>query len=801
MRLLLSFSLFLFSITISNAQVITVVDKESEEPIFNVAIFNKDKSKSVLTDFDGKADLEQFSSSEILFFRHISHDEYHFTKRQLLNRGSVVAMQPNENLLSEVVVSVSKFDQRKKEVPQKIISIRQSDVIAASPQTAADLLESSGQVYVQKSQLGGGSPMIRGFATNRLLITVDGVRMNTAIFRGGNLQNVISIDPLSIEKTEVILGPGSIIYGSDAIGGVMNFFTLSPEFSMVPGGTFSGKTYARYATANNEKTGHLDLLYGREKWAFVTSATYSDFGDLKMGSHGPDEYLRPEYAAIQDGLDVTLENDDPRVQVPTGYEQINLLQKIRFRPTQDWDFNLGVIYSTTTDFPRFDRLYRKRDGQLRAAEWYYGPQEWLQTNFQINKVGNGRLYDEAKLTTAYQFFGESRHDRDYGKTTLYETEENVDAWSGNLDFEKKFRKQTLFYGLEYVLNEVNSAGTEKDIVTGNVVPGTSRYPDGSSWQSIAAYTNLQWELQPDLTLQTGARYNHFILKAHFDEDVYDFPFKDADLSAGALTGSAGLTWQQNDIFGWQLNLASAFRAPNIDDIGKIFDSAPGMVVVPNPDLKPETAYNAELGSMLNFNNIVRLEVVGFYTYLDNALVRRDFDLNGETIIDYQGEPSRVQAIQNAANAHVYGLELGTLVKLSQEMRFTAHANWTEGKEEQDDGTSAPLRHAAPFFGNAHLIWEKNQLRFDIFGEYNGEVAFEDLAPSEQDKSYLYAVDSEGNPYSPEWYTLNFTGQYKINDNWLATASVENITDQRYRTYSSGIAAAGRNLILALQYSF
>lgn len=801
MRLLLSFYLFLFSVTISEAQIITVVDKESEEPIFNVAVFNKDKSKSVLTDFDGKADLSDFSASEILFFRHVSHDEFHSTKKQILQNGNFVRLAPNENLLEEVVLSVSKFDQQRKRVPQKIISIKKNDVVAASPQTAADLLESTGQVYVQKSQMGGGSPMIRGFATNRLLITVDGVRMNTAIFRGGNIQNVISIDPLSIERTEVIVGPGSVIYGSDAVGGVMNFFTLSPEFSLAPGGSFSGRAYSRYATANNEKTGHFDFNYGRQKWSFLTSATFSDFGDLKMGSHGPDEYLRPDYAVRKDGQDITVTNEDPEVQVPTGYEQINLLQKIRFSPTEQWDFKLGLIYSTTTDFPRYDRLYRKRNGQLRAAEWYYGPQEWLQTNFKIDKVGNGKWYDDAKLTTAYQYFEESRHDRDYGKTTLYETKENVDAWSSNLDFEKSFGLKTLFYGIEYVLNKVGSTGTEKDIITGKVTPGISRYPDNSSWQSLAAYTSLQWELEPDLTLQTGARYNHFILQAKFDEDVYDFPFQDANLNTGALTGSAGLTWQQNSIFGWQLNLASAFRAPNIDDIGKIFDSAPGMVVVPNPNLKPETAYNAELGSKLNFGDVVRFEAVGFYTYLDNALVRRDFDLDGQTIIDYQGEPSRVQAIQNSASARVYGLELATLVNILEDVVLTAHANWTKGEEEQEDGTTAPLRHAAPFFGNAHLVWQKGEFKFDLFGEYNAEVAFEDLAPSEKDKAYLYAVDAGGNPYSPEWYTLNITGQYKFDDNWLATASLENITGQRYRTYSSGIAAAGRNLILALQYTF
>ena len=105
------------------------------------------------------------------------------------------------------------------------------DVQFQNPQTTADLLSNSGEVFIQKSQQGGGSPMIRGFATNRVLIAVDEVRMNNAIFRSGNLQNVISIDPFAVENTEVLFGPGSVIYGSDAIGGVMSFTTLAPKFS------------------------------------------------------------------------------------------------------------------------------------------------------------------------------------------------------------------------------------------------------------------------------------------------------------------------------------------------------------------------------------------------------------------------------------------------------------------------------------------------------------------------------------------------------------------------------------------
>lgn len=799
MRILTSL-VFFFSFLISYSQEITVLDRQNGQPLFNVAIFNKDKSQSTLTDFNGRADLSVFSLKEMLHFRHVSHLEIQITKQEILNSGKKVYLEPNENQLQEVVLSVAKFQQKKEDIPQKIVSLSNKDVVFANPQTSADLLESSGQVFVQKSQMGGGSPMIRGFSTNRLLITVDGVRMNTAIFRGGNVQNIISIDPLAVERTEVVLGPGSVIYGSDAIGGVMNFYTITPGFAMNGNTRFSGNAYIRHATANDEKTGHFDFNIGTEKWAFLSSATFSDFGDMRMGKHGPDEYLRPEYVVRRNGEDVVVANEDPRLQVPTGYDQLNLLQKIRFMPSSEWDFSLGLIYSTTSNFSRYDRLYRKRNGQLRSAEWYYGPQEWLQTNFQVHKKGNGALFDEAKFIAAYQYFAESRNDRDFQDIIMYENDEQIDAWSASLDFEKNFTESSLFYGVEYVLNQLGSYGRETNILTEENRRGASRYPDDSSWQSLAAYGSFQWNIHPDLSLQTGARYNFIALDAVFDDPMYDFPFSDANIRTGALTGSAGINWQQNSVLGWQLNVSSAFRAPNIDDVGKIFDSAPGMVVVPNPDLKPEYAYNFEIGNRMNFG-ILELDITGYYTLLEDAMVRRDFSLNGETIIEYQGEPSRIQAIQNASNAFVYGLEAGAKMQLLESLKLVSQISITKGKEEEEDGSKVPLRHAAPLFGNVHLVWQGENLKLDFFAEYNGELSYDDLAPSEQHKIYLYAKDEFGRPYSPEWYTLNLTAQYNFSENWLGTASLENITNQRYRTYSSGIAAAGRNLILAIRYSF
>jgi hemoglobin/transferrin/lactoferrin receptor protein len=157
-------------------------------------------------------------------------------------------------------------------------------------------------------------------------------------------------------------------------------------------------------------------------------------------------------------------------------------------------------------------------------------------------------------------------------------------------------------------------------------------------------------------------------------------------------------------------------------------------------------------------------------------------------------------MQNAASAYVYGFEGGLEARLSNNLKLRSQLTITKGKEEQNDGSKAPLRHAAPLYGNTHLVWSKNKLKLDLFSEYNGSLGFDELAPSEQGKAYLYAVDSNGNPYFAEWYTINFTGQYLISENWTATVSLENITDQRYRTYSSGISAAGRNLVLAVRYS-
>lgn len=791
----------LVSISISiNAQILTIKDKLTRQAITTASISINNSQQTIQANGKGQVNLEGISQG-LISIRSYGYRTLTVTLSQIQEQRFVVFMEESRFSLDDVVISASRWNQPRREVPNNVLTINKNEIIFQNPQTTADLLGQSGDVYIQKSQMSGGSPMIRGFATNRVLLTVDGVRMNTAIFRSGNLQNVIAMDALTTESVEVLFGPGSVIYGSDAIGGVMNFNTLSANTSGSDQLLFTGNALSRYSTANSEKTAHVDFNVGLKKWGFATSITYSDYGDLKMGSHGPTEYLRPEYAEVINGVDTRVINIDPKKQIPTAFNQINLMEKIKFSPDESWSFIYGLHYSLSSDNPRYDNLLRYRNGNLRSSEWHYGPQEWLMNNLSINHSQQRDLYNNMRFGLSHQFFRESRHDRNFGNDTRTNNIEKVNAFSLNIDFEKLFdQENTITYGAEAIYNKVNSYGIIQNVTNESELNGAPRYPNNSDWASYAAFITYRHMASEKLNFQVGARYNHYILNAEFNNDFYPFPFTNAKVNQGALTASAGLVY--NPTQSWQIttNLATGFRSPNIDDIGKVFESTPGSVVVPNPDLRSEYAYNADIGISKTISDRVKINATGYYTYLQNALVRRDFTLNGSGMIIYDGEESQVQAIQNAAYAYVLGLQAELEIKLPAGFGIDSRISYQKGKEELDNGDKAPLRHAAPWFGTSHFDYSLNKFKADIYAVYSGKVSFDNLAPSEREKTYMYAIDSDGNPYTPSFFTLNFKALYQLSDNLVISTGLENITDRRYRPYSSGIVSPGRNLIVSIRAS-
>jgi hemoglobin/transferrin/lactoferrin receptor protein len=311
------------------AQTVKVVDKTNLQPIPNVKIFDSNDPKIfVESDKNGSADITSLKDKVLLTFEAEGFQSEIILYSTIEGNKFQVGMTEKSYTTDEIIVSTTKFERNISKEPQQIDIIGSNTISYWNTPTTAELLMNTGNILVQKSQLGGGSPVMRGFEANKVLILIDGVRFNNAIFRGGHLQNVLRIDENVLDRIEVVYGPGSSIYGSDALGGVINFFTKNPMLSTNAKPLFKAGAYGRYSYAYNEKTGHIDLNLGFKKIGILGSFTFSDFGDLRQGKYGNpfirDIWDRQYYQANINNRDTMLLNDDENKQVGSKYHQYDL---------------------------------------------------------------------------------------------------------------------------------------------------------------------------------------------------------------------------------------------------------------------------------------------------------------------------------------------------------------------------------------------------------------------------------------------------------------------------------------------
>lgn len=800
--------------------VLLVLDSKDEAPVIGVTFWSKKAAISEVSNAKGRVRIDRFRGQVQIEIQALGYRKIVLSYQELRALNDTLYLESEIFQLENVVVSATRWKQNYTSVSQAISIIEPEVMERRQPQTMADALGLSGKVFIQKSQQGGGSPMIRGFATNRLLYSVDGIRMNTAIFRSGNIQNVINLDPFSMQRTEILFGPSSVMYGSDAIGGVMSFETLTPEFALdslrkVFNPIVSGNAVIRGTTANNERTGHFNVQLGWNKWAWLGSISRYRYDHLRQGSNGPDDYVKNYYVDDWEGTfqplndepvpDKIVEQSNPLLQIPSGYDQWNTLQKIRWQPTDGMDVQYTFQYSETSNYGRFDRHLRLQDGLPRYAQWDYGPQGWKMHLLSLKMGGNtnGAMYDKLVIKGANQQFWESRISRNFGELSIEKQNELIQANSIHIDAIKWLNERMLLsYGVEWVQNKVNSEAHVRQLSTDASKAGLPRYPD-ATWTSSAAFLHSDIQINTTTKVQAGVRYNTYHIDAQFgDSDRLDTQlFETANLRDRAVVGSFGLISRPNNDWVLKLNLGTAFRSPNVDDMGKIFDSEPGAVTVPNPNIMAEYAWNIDAGVVHRVINGLKLELNAYWTHLENAMVRRDFELNGQTTILYQGIISRIQAIQNAAYAQVYGLQWSLDAQLNNRWLLTTRMNLQKGEEELDDGSISPSRHVAPYFGESSLTYEYNSWSGSLIHRFQGTKSHSQMAVTEREKIELYALDAEGLAYAPSWGVWNLVGKYEFTDWGNILLQLENLTDQRYRPYSSGISAAGRSVQLGFSVRF
>ena len=809
---------FLFFSNILFAQEIEVRDSETGFPLSGVLINNDDKTTYTVTDENGYASLSIFEKNETLSIQIYGYQD------QIINLKEegkfIIYMDGEEEALEEVILSVARSKTSRKQIAEKVNVISSEEISLNNPSTGGDILKLSPGIRLQKTQGGGGSPVLRGFEANRVLLVVDGVRMNNAIYRTGHLQNSITIDPNNIERVEVIFGSSSVGYGSDALGGVVHYYTKSPRINNDKKIKTTFKSQLQ--TANNSTSNNLTTELSFKKWASLSSISFSNFGDIKIGkkrNHGYETWgLTPFYSNnnIDNYNPNQIENKDPNIQKNTNYNQLDILQKLSFLLAPKKQLLLNFQFSKSSNIPRYDKLIEEKNGNLKFAEWSYGPQQRLMIAPQFKFFSEKKFLNKGSLIIAYQNLRESRIKRKFSSLDRQNQEEYLNLLSINGDFDFSLNNHSFSYGFEATYNDIYSVGySQKLLLNQNKIidldirlPITSRYPSaGSSYESMASYINWIWDIKDNLTLSTGVRLTRTFLKAKWkDINNINSLLSNVSLNSLALTETLGLTYRPKKNIQWSYIISSGFRNPNIDDIGKVREQN-GILIVPNSFLKPEYAYNFETGFTKFLNNPRDfISLRGFTTLISRHIVRSNYSIfsdittEDDSTIIYNDEEVKTIANKNLGDRYIFGGSFDSQFSFTKNIFIKNSITITEGDKNTKYG---PLPSISPIFGFLSLNYKDSFFNLSSILNFSGSKDPNKYSFGGEDGLEETPIIMGSNEIkyagTPSWYDFSILGDYILNKNIKLNFGIYNLFDFHYREFGSGISAPGRNFQIGLNW--
>lgn len=731
--------------------------------------------------------------------------------------------------LDEIVVSGNRFGEKKKHIIQRIDVIGAGQIASMNAQNTGDLLSGSGKVFVQKSQQGGSSPVIRGFEASRILLVVDGVRLNNAIYRSGHLQNVITVDQHMLERVEITGGPASTLYGSDALGGSIQMYTRQVKLADQEKDRIrQAGAFIRYGSANREKTTHIDWNLANNRLGWLGSLTFSDFGDMRMGARYRKGFegfgSRVQYVNTLNSplLDTIIRNNNDRIQRFSGYQQWDLLQKVLYKSSDRVSHQLNVQLSGSSDVPRYDRLQDQRNNNLRFAVWSYGPQRRMLSAYSLNIKKPFFLADAFRMTLSWQDIEESRQTREYRRFDRFDSRrESVRVLGVLAELSKVKGPHTFTAGYDAQWNRLRSVADRTNLMTGVKTPLDTRYPDGRNImgqhgifiQHVYKSPDGQWVLNDGVRLQDGFLHARII-----DNSFFNLPVTRFRQRQPAVTGNIGFAFMPNERNRTSIGWSTGFRAPNIDDLAKIFESSTTsrQLIIPNAKIRPEQTWSIELNHSFRLGSRFMLEAGIYHTWFRNAITLAPTKLNGQDSVSYNGVMCRVFSSQNVNQATIIGGYAQVELKLLPGLRLESSLNVTNGRMKTDpnsftniyrrqpDGkyeltrqqvSQKPLDHIPPLYGRTGLKYEQGQWNLEVFSLYNGWKRLDQFNPDGEDNAQ-YAT-SQG---SPSWCTVNFRSSIRLHKQFQVQTGIENFFDQNYRLFASGFSSAGRHLYLTIKYA-
>jgi outer membrane receptor protein involved in Fe transport len=730
-----------------------IEDSDSQLPIEGVHIQVVNSSLGTASDGNGKFIIPDFPNGKHTI--RISAVGY-TTVERMINGGEkefTVALKPTTLLLNNAVtITAQRNEQLSFEVSQSVTTLTADELVKKSSRSTPEALMNESGIWVQKTNHGGGSPIIRGLVGNQVLLMVDGIRLNNATYRYGPNQYLSTIDPGLIERIDAIRGSGSVLYGSDALGGVVQVLSKTPSFSYERL-SVSGRAMGKWVSAGMEQSARGEIDVSSKKIAFKGGFSARNFGDILAGK----------------GLGVL---------VPTGYHELSGDAKLLIRTGAQGIITAAFQQLTQHDVPRYDQVI-----QGGYSVYNFEPQTRQLSYLRWETVSENPWLQSFRITTSYNHSVEGISSQKNNSNDVKTQRDEVNTLGAIAEIiSQPHPRWNIQSGMEYYFDNVYSTASTTNIISNEITAQRGSYADGSTASNFAVFTNHQYEVNK-FQFSAGARFNGVTVS------VQDDVFGDQKITPNALVGNVGVMMKINSSLRAFVSSNTGFRAPNVDDMSKFGTVESGVFEIPSAGLSPEQSLSVEAGVKISRNRFSGT-IALYETYLSDLIDRVPAMYQGSDL--YEGR--KVYQKQNVGEARLRGVEAEADVELIKSLNAFGNVTYTYG---ENITRNEPMRRIPPLFGRVGLRYQPAS---GLWLKAEWAAAGEQDRLAAGDKSDVRIAVRLEDGVMPSWNILNLYAGYNYKSFALSVIG-QNLFNQAYRIYASGIDGYGRSIGATVSFKF
>ena len=666
----------------------------------------------------------------------------------LVSAQSDTTLFYGKELSKPVIVTAQRSVEYADEAPTNFHFLNEAALENRTARSLAEALIGTPGVWMQKTNHGGGSPFLRGMTGNQVLLLLDGIRLNNSTYRFGPNQYFNTVDPFSLQQVEVVLGAGSVLYGSDALGGTVNLLSRTPKFSS-NGWKFNPSILLRARNSDMEYTGRANLSASGKKLAFQTGFSWRDFGTLVGGG-------------------------DLGELVATAYDERAFDAKLLLATGSNSQLTIAYNGLVQTDVGRYDQVAQ------RGYDFYdFDPQERQMAYLRWENEPSSNWIERLEWTSAWQYSREVRKRKREESTSVRTDEDRITTLSSSALIHTRFSTTwTAVSGAELYYDDITSASNDFDLATNTRTNRRGLYPAVANALNVAIFSSHQLQFD-HWKIQGGLRYNPFRLW------FTDPTFGDTDIRPSAIVGDLAINHYLNRKNVVHLALRSGFRAPNINDLSS-FGSFDFGVEVPSTDLASERNFVIEVGYETTSDRF-GLQTALFRNRLFDLIERTPSTFMGSTTFEGQDVYKKV----NVSEATIYGGELGCWAQIVENLLLSGQMSYTYG-----ESAGRPMRRIPPLNGRLALSYQVPLANPEHHLDLSGAILFatEQTRLSGGDISDHRIADGG----TPGWAYGRLRAAYSLK-NWRVALVAENINNAAYRIHGSGVDGAGRHLVLEVAW--